>query len=69
MKKLLLIGIAALFLATGAAQADNIDAECGRFDQQCRKKERALAYCDLLFDYGIFAARRPDWRLLRQGHE
>ena len=48
----LLIGIAVLFLATGAAQADNIDAECGRFDQQCRKKERALAYCDLLFDYG-----------------
>jgi len=44
--------IAALFLATGAARADNIDAECGRFDQQCRKKERALAYCDLLFDYG-----------------
>jgi len=50
MKKLLLAGIAVLFLATGAAQADNIDAECGRFDQQCRKKERALAYCDLLFD-------------------
>ena len=65
----LLIGIAALFLATAAARADNIDAECGRFDQQCRKKERALAYCDLLFDYGIFAARRPDWRLLRQGNE
>jgi hypothetical protein len=36
---------------TGAAQADDDDI-CGRFDQQCKKKERALAYCDLLFDYG-----------------
>jgi hypothetical protein len=30
MKKLLLTGAAALFLATVAARADNIDAECGR---------------------------------------
>jgi hypothetical protein len=55
--------IAALFLATGTdalashyyrkcGQADDIAAECGRFDQQCMKKERSIAACDLLFDYG-----------------
>jgi hypothetical protein len=52
MRKVLLAGVAVLFLATGTAQADNIAAECGRFDQQCIKKERSIAACDLFFDYG-----------------